>query len=184
MSTEIRVIEGETEDEIWQQVRPDFEGEELLGYNVILQTPNSAVELDIDIDLGGGFERGFEITRLVAKLPATNDFKFALHKEDFLDEIGKFFGMQDVKLGYEDFDKHVVVKTNDEARIKELFADEQLRLFVLSLEEDFNLSLSKDHEEKVLALEIEKGITDVTVLQKLHGWFLQLLDAVRRDIGI
>lgn len=178
MSTEIRVIEGQTEEDIWQQVRPDFEGEELLGYNVLLKTPNTAVELDVDIDLGGGFEGGFEITRLIAKLPADNDFKFALHKEDFLDEIGKFFGMQDVKLGYEDFDRHVVVKTNDEARIKQLFADEQLRLFVLSLEEDYNLSLSKDHEEKVLALEIEKGITDVSALQKIYSQFVQLLNAV------
>ena len=179
MSTELRVVKGQTEEEIWQQVRPDFEGEELLGYNVLLETPNSLVKVDVDIDLGGGFEGGFEITRMVSKIPATNDFKFALHKEDFLDEIGKFFGMQDVKLGYEDFDKHVVVKTNDEARIKELLADDQLRLFVLSLNEDFNFSLSHDHEEKVLALEIEKGITDVSALQKLHAGFVQVLGKVQ-----
>ncbi|MCY7422522.1 MAG: hypothetical protein LH478_12360, partial [Chitinophagaceae bacterium] len=130
MSTELRVIKGETEDEIWQQVRSDFEGEDLLGYNALLEGANHIVELDIDIDLGGGFEGGYEITRFISKLPVADDFKFALHKEDFLDEIGKFFGMQDIKLGYVDFDKHVIVKTNDEARIKELFSDEQLRLFV------------------------------------------------------
>ena len=179
MSSELKIIKGQNEEEIWQQVRPDFEGEELLGYNVLLETPTSLVELDVDIDLGGGFEGGFEITRMVSKIPATNDFKFALHKEDFLDEIGKFFGMQDVKLGYEDFDKHVVVKTNDEARIKALFADEQLRLFVLSLNEDFNFSLSYNHEEKVLALEVEKGITDVAALQRLHARFVQVLERVQ-----
>ena len=179
MSSELKIIKGQNEEEIWHQVRTDFEGEELLGYNVLLETPTSLVELDVDIDLGGGFEGGFEITRMVSKIPATNDFKFALHKEDFLDEIGKFFGMQDVKLGYEDFDKHVVVKTNDEARIKALFADEQLRLFVLALNEDFNFSLSYNHEEKVLALEVEKGITDVAALQKLHAGFVQVLERVQ-----
>lgn len=179
MSTELKIIKGETLEAMWQQVRTDFEGEDLLGYHVLLDNGNTVVELDVDIDLGGGFEGGYEITRFISKLPGTNDFKFALHKEDFLDEIGKFFGMQDIKLGYNDFDKHVVVKTNDEARTKQLFADEQLRSFVLAIEDDFTLSLSTSHMEKVLALEIEKGITDVAFLQKIYGWFVQLLKEVR-----
>ena len=179
MSTELKVIKGETPDAMWQQVRTNFEGEDLLGYHVLLDNGNTVVELDVDIDLGGGFEGGYEITRFISRLPGTNDSKFALHKEDFLDEIGKFFGMQDIKLGYDDFDKHVVVKTNDEARTKQLFADEQLRSFVLAIEDDFTLSLSTSHMEKVLALEIEKGITDVTFLQKIYGWFVQLLNEVR-----
>ena len=179
MSTELKVIKGETPEAMWQQVRKDFEGEDLLGYHVLLDNGNTVVELDVDIDLGGGFEGGYEITRFISRLPGTNDFKFALHKEDFLDEIGKFFGMQDIKLGYDDFDKHVVVKTNDEARTKQLFADEQLRSFVLAIEDDFTLSLSTSHMEKVLALEIEKGITDVAFLQKIYGWFVQLLKEVR-----
>ena len=179
MSTELKVIKGETPEAMWQQVRKDFEGEDLLGYHVLLDNGNTVVELDVDIDLGGGFEGGYEITRFISRLPGTNDFKFALHKEDFLDEIGKFFGMQDIKLGYDDFDKHVVVKTNDEARTKQLFADEQLRSFVLAIEDDFTLSLSTSHMEKVLALEIEKGITDVAFLQKIYGWFVQLLNEVR-----
>ena len=179
MSTELKVIKGETPEAMWQQVRKDFEGEDLLGYHVLLDNGNTVVELDVDIDLGGGFEGGYEITRFISRLPGTNDFKFALHKEDFLDEIGKFFGMQDIKLGYDDFDKHVVVKTNDEARTKQLFADEQLRSFVLAIEDDFTLSLSTSHLEKVLALEIEKGITDVAFLQKIYGWFVQLLKEVR-----
>lgn len=45
MNTELRVIKAQTEDEIWHQVRPDFEGEELLEYNVLLETPTSLVEL-------------------------------------------------------------------------------------------------------------------------------------------
>ena len=179
MSTELKVIKGETPEAMWQQVRTNFEGEDLLGYHVLLDNGNTVVELDVDIDLGGGFEGGYEITRFISRLPGTNDFKFALHKEDFLDEIGKFFGMQDIKLGYDDFDKHVVVKTNDEARTKQLFADEQLRSFVLAIEDDFTLSLSTSHMEKVLALEIEKGITDVAFLQKIYGWFVQLLNEVR-----
>ena len=179
MSTELKVIKGETPEAMWQQVRKDFEGEDLLGYHVLLNNGNTVVELDVDIDLGGGFEGGYEITRFISRLPGTNDFKFALHKEDFLDEIGKFFGMQDIKLGFDDFDKHVVVKTNDEARTKQLFADEQLRFFVLAIEDDFTMSLSTSHMEKVLALEIEKGITDVAFLQKIYGWFVQLLNEVR-----
>ena len=49
----------------------------------------------------------------------------------------------------------------------------------MSLNEDFNFSLSHDHEEKVLALEIEKGITDVSALQKLHAGFVQVLGKVQ-----
>ena len=183
MSTEVKVIKGETVESMWQQVRSDFEGEDLLGYHVLLDNGNHVVELDVDIDLGGGFEGGYEITRFISRLPGTNDFKFALHKEDFLDEIGKFFGMQDVKLCYEDFDKHVVVKTNDEARTKQLLSDETLRLFIVAFEDDFTLSLSKDHEEKVLAFEIEKGITDVAVLQKIYSQYVALLTALNKPLA-
>ena len=93
-------IKGSGEDEIWQQINDQFlQNSDPLEYTAIIEQENRKVILDIDIDLGGGFESGYETTSLTAPLHHTTDFKFAIHEEHFTDEIGKFFGMQDVVIG-------------------------------------------------------------------------------------
>lgn len=172
-------ISGNTEDEIWEQLTKDLVAEdELLEYNVVIQQGNRQLTLNIDIDLGGGFESGYETTTLVAPLQTTNDFRFAIHKEDFLDEVGKFFGMQDVVIGYSDLDKNVLIKTNDEARVKELFSVEGTRETFQSLTDDFTFALTMHDGKKVLEFSIERGITDATLLRKIYRAFYNVLSMV------
>ena len=65
-------IKGETEQQIWEQVSADFDkGNQLQSYNAVITQGNTRIILDIDIDLGGGFESGFSTTILF--------FEFALH---------------------------------------------------------------------------------------------------------
>jgi hypothetical protein len=94
-----KVITG-SEDEIWQQIAKDFNEEsDLLEYQALIEYENKRIFLSIDIDLGGGFEGGYESTMLRSQLQSTGDFRFAIHEESFIDEVGKFFGMQDVLIG-------------------------------------------------------------------------------------
>jgi hypothetical protein len=139
MATEPKIISG-NEDEIWQQITSDFREGDLLEYRAIIQQQNTRVLLDIDIDLGGGFEGGYESTMLRSPLKPNNNFRFAIHEEGFIDEVGKFFGMQDVVIGYPEFDKKVLIKANDEAKVKPLFADTSVREVFQSLD-DFTLEL-------------------------------------------
>lgn len=175
---ETRIISGSSEDELWLQVTSDLSAADVFEYDVILQQANRPVELNIDIDLGGGFEGGFELTTLKAPLTSTGDFRFALHKEHFLDEIGKFFGMQDVVTGYPGFDKHVVVKTNNEEKIKSIVADEGFRAFIQSLEEDFTFGTTTHDHKQLLEFTIEKGVTDPVMLRAMYHQFYAVLFAL------
>src|ERR1035437_2133762 len=87
--------------------------EQVLEYNPQILHNGRTILLSIDIDPGGGFESGFESTTLNCRLEHDPGFTFAIHHETFIDEVGKFFGMQDIATGYMEFDKKVVVKSDN-----------------------------------------------------------------------
>lgn len=178
------LIKGNSEDEIWQQITEEFnQNPDPLEFTAVIQHQGHRIILDIDIDLGGGFESGYETTTLTAPLATLTDFRFAIHEEHFTDEIGKFFGMQDVVLGYKEFDEKLVVRTNDETKVKEIFADESVRAVFQSLE-NFSFGIHTHHpahstqKEPFLELIIETGITDINKLQTIYRAFFSVLTAL------
>jgi hypothetical protein len=177
---EQRIISGTSEDEIWLQVEAGMSDASLLEYETVIEQGGHRVRINIDIDPGGGFEGGYELTTITAALMNERDFRFAIHHESFLDEIGKFLGMQDVEIGYPEFDKQLIVKTNNEQLAKYIFADENTRRTFQALT-DFSFGIthhrSGDEGEKVpfLELEIDRGITDSTELRQLYHAFFSVL---------
>lgn len=182
---EEKIISG-SEDEIWQQITGDLnEKDNLLAYNVVVEQEKRRVLLVIDIDLGGGFEGGYESTMLQAKLKSAEDFKFAIHDESFIDEIGKFFGMQDVVTGFQEFDKKVIIKSNDEIKVRALFSDTSVREVFQSLG-DFNFGIIMHHfggKEKSPCLELyaDRAETDPVWLQTIYRAFFKVLTSIDPD---
>lgn len=178
-----KIITGATEDEIWRQLTAQLTSrQDLLDYSVVIEHNSRRINLDIYIDLGGGFEGGFESTMLRTQLTTTDTFKFAVHHQGFIDEIGKFFGMQDVVIGYPDFDKALIIKTNDEAKVKTIFSDALVREVFQSLH-DFTFGIimhHADHHEKVPFLEFysDVAITTPTELRKIYSAFCKVLYAI------
>lgn len=171
----VKIINGTTADEVWQQVTTDFTGTDILDYAALLQQPNlPQILLELEIDLGGGFEGGYEMTRFSAPVAVENDFRFALHHESFLDKAGKLLGLEDKVIGYPEFDKALIIKTNDEQKIKAVFADDSTRLFFQSLE-DFNLHITHPEEGTRLELEVERAVTDIGILRTMYDAFSRVL---------
>lgn len=181
-----KIISGNTEQDVWSVIEEDLSNtNDVLNYDAVIRQGDKEVQLYIDIDLGGGFEGGSEFTQLLAPLPAGTDFRFAIHEEHFVDEIGKFFGMQDIATGYPDLDKHVIIKANNEETVKRLFADEDVRNVVLQLTEfDFGIHSHtiEDTDEKVpcLELNIDEGITDQAALRRIYHAFYAVLQEISR----
>lgn len=175
-----RHISGHNEEQVWTQVESDLSRDpDLLQYRAHLEQQNKTVLLDIDIDLGGGFEGGFATTIFSAHFANTRGFRFALHEEGFFDDLGKFFGMQDVETGHPDFDDRIIVKTNDEARTRSILASEEVRQVLLSLQ-DFSFEIvlpegASDLEDSTLELIIEEGITDPRRLRDIYHLFFSVL---------
>ncbi|MEJ6980145.1 hypothetical protein WG906_06770 [Pedobacter sp. P351] len=184
---ELKVISGNTPDEVWQNIGKDLEVDpNLIEYSVIIEHLGHSVTFDIDIDLGGGFEGGYTLTRFTSNLKRFDDFRFNLHRQDFVDSIGKLFGMEDILIGYPDFDKEIVVKSNDEERIKDILSLSEVRETIQTLP-DFNFhighhnSSNTEVESAFLELRIDDGITDPEKLRPIYNAFLMVLDKVDLD---
>ncbi len=116
---EEKVVTGTTEDEVWQTITADLNKEpDILEYSVAIEQQNRRILLDIDIDLGGGFEGGYESTMLRAPLRIAENFRFVVHHQGFIDEIGKFFGMEDVEIGYPELDKNLIIKKKHDHHLR------------------------------------------------------------------
>jgi hypothetical protein len=180
------IITGDTEQEVWNKVEAELAADDdLLTYNVVINQGGRPVELYVDIDLGGGFESGSEITQFSAVLKADSDFRFAIHEEDFLDSIGKFFGLEDVEIGYPELDERLVVKTNNAEKMSQIFANSEIRSLFTDLK-DFNFGIHTHDAEDAnsvhtyLDLDIEQGITDPQELRKLYHAFYTVLLALEQ----
>jgi hypothetical protein len=171
-------------DEIWQQITDELDSSDL-GYSFIINYEARKIFLEIDQDPGGGFESGYEYTKLRSRLEDPGEFRFALHHQGLLDEIGKFFGMQDIQTGYPEFDRKVVVKTNDAEKIKSVFAEEHTRKIVKELT-NFKFHITHDHLEKgkkdyFLELNIEEAITNMITLRQIFNAFYAVLARIEQD---
>ena len=69
------IVSGNTEEEIWQQINEQFTNNpEPLEYAVVVLQATKKIAIDIDIDLGGGFESGYETTTFTSPVKASSDF--------------------------------------------------------------------------------------------------------------
>jgi hypothetical protein len=171
----IKIISGSTAEDISRQLAQDVQGEELIGYHAVLRQDGLPdVLLDIEVDLGGGFEGGYEWTRFSAPVQVGDGFRFALHHESFLDKAGKLLGLEDKVIGYPDFDKEFIIKTNNEAKVKTVFEEASVRGYFQSLEA-FNLHIAHADGADRLELEIEQAITDATTLHAVYRAFANVL---------
>ena len=192
-----KIIQGIGED-IWNEVKADLDSISYpFVYNINIRENERSVFLNIEVDLGGGFESGFQSTSLTAPVPIqfttlasrlteNRNFRFAVHDEDFIDKVGKFFGMEDIKTGYPEFDKKLVVKTNDPEKVKELFANKETRDLFQSLG-GFNLHIANyDHDDRHSSLEltIDRAVTDAAQLHKIYIAFVRVLEVFEYRVSI
>lgn len=151
------------------------------------------VYLVIDIDPGGGFESGFELTSLSADIPTqftgftthlteSKHFQFSVHRQDMFDRIGKFFGMEDVETGHTEFDECFIIKTNQPELLKSVFNDTSIRQGILD-EKNSSLQLYPGNEDSntyTLEWMLSHAVFDVPRLKKMYNCFTKLIDAITK----
>ena len=190
-----KIIKAGEDGGIWEQISKDLRAMEFpFSYSASIQENDRTVFLNIEVDPGGGFESGFQTTSLTTPIPLqfttlssrlqsnNPELRFVLHNEDFIDKLGKFFGMEDVITGYEEFDNKLIVKTNDTVRIQAAFSDEATRSVFKTLGE-FNLHIAYyDQPEKHASLElnIDREITNTEELKKVYDAFVRVVDALEK----
>ncbi|MXV52248.1 hypothetical protein GS399_14815 [Pedobacter sp. HMF7647] len=175
---------GNTEDEVWTQLNSALvANNDSFQFHAEVNQAGKTTIIDVDIDPGGGFEGGYETTTLSAVVSPENDFRFAIHPESFVDEVGKFFGMEDIEIGYPEFDKKVIIKTNNAEKVKYAFKDSQVRSAIGNLT-NFTLGIvhytvpETDQKVPFLELRIEHGIMEPEALRTIYHVFYNVLTEI------
>lgn len=171
----IKHFAAENLDGFVEQVSRDFaSGTSLHDYHVTCQLGDHRLKLNIASSPGGSTEGGYESTSINAALLSGSNFNFVLYPEDFMITIGKFFGLQDIVLGYAEFDKNVVIKTNDAAKLTTVLAGEGTRKILQNLS-GFALKLESDDEGNTLDLSIQRALMDIKELNQVLAMFYEVL---------
>jgi hypothetical protein len=174
-------IVGNNLEEIWQQFNQDYISNDLHDYSTTIQVEDKSISLTTVSSPGGSEEGGYDTTTISAAIPADVNFRFAIQPEDFLNKIGKLFGMQDIKTGYAEFDDNVIVKTNDADTFKRIFGNNEIRQLFQSLS---GYSFKTTHTEKegdMLELYIQHSIRNSGELRKVFFAFCHVLLSLHKS---
>jgi hypothetical protein len=182
---DIKIVSGNTEQQVWAGVASTLQ-EDIFDYNLLIKQGKKQIKLHIGIDVGGGFEASSALTQLSAILSHKNTFKFAIHDKSFIDQVGKFFGMQDVEIGYPSLDKHLIIKTDNKEKVRHVFADADIQS-VFSTLESFDCGIYADTDENgkqhaYLELNIDEGINKPAQLRKIYHAFYKLLMNIEHQL--
>jgi len=66
-------------------------------------------------------------TRMRAPYVNADGLRFKISRKSIFTPIGKLLGMQDIEVGFPEFDEAFVIKGNNESQLRRLFANERLR---------------------------------------------------------
>jgi hypothetical protein len=181
--------------EIWQQFSSVHNGiylEGKYGNEDCVEIHYRGYEIVFDryihYQVVGGHSYDTEFTRIRAEFISTNGLKFQISRQGFIDRIGKIFGMQDVRIGNQEFDNKFVVKGNDEFQLKMLFSNDTL-VKLLQSQNDIQLEIIDKkgifdeiiHEDSSMIYYIsETKIEEQSQLERLLEIFKALIDELTK----
>ena len=127
----LRDLFGPSRDEIWQQFAAAVggsltEGGFMKGGSKV-QAAHGQWMVTLDNYVVSTGKSAVIFTRMRAPYVNPDGFQFTIYRRGIFSDLGKWLGMQDVNVGVPQFDADFVIKGNDEAKLRRLFADARLR---------------------------------------------------------
>jgi len=86
---------------------------------------------------------GKKQTRILLPFKYKSDFAFAIHNRNWIEDAQKTFGLQDIIVGFADFDRDFIIQGSEERTVKTLFANEPLR-DQITAQKEVRLGLYRD----------------------------------------
>jgi hypothetical protein len=184
----LRQLFGPSEEEIWRQLCTEMgaqyvEGGFWKGNKVQAQHGQWTVTLDTYTTTDSENHFSTTYTRIRAPYVNKDGFRFTIYRKGFFSGLGKLLGMQDVEVGYPEFDEAFIIQGNDETRLRAMFANPRIRQLI-EMQPDIHLTVKDDEgwfgtqfPEGVDELSFESGyINDVERLKSLYYLFAEVLN--------
>lgn len=178
---------GPSKKEVWAQMAQEVNGEyidegfwrggrlEVVYKNWVLNLDNYTVHTG---------KSSVTFTRMRAPFVNKDGLSFRIYYRGIFSDIGKLFGMQDIEIGIEEFDKIFIVQGNNEDRIVRLFSSFKIRemlsrqpaLMLQVVNEKGRFKPKSPEGKSALSFEVVGVIKDVERLKNLVELFKCVLD--------
>lgn len=187
----LRKLFGPSKEEIWRQLCAAIGAEYVQGgfwKGEKVQATHGEWTITLDTYAVSNGKTVIHFTRLRAPYVNPDRFRFTIYRRGLFSDIAKWFGMQDIVVGHEDFDRDFIIKGTDETKLRALFDNPMLReliaaqpkihLTVKDNEGFWGANFPSDTDE----LHFHAGgvIKDVERLKLLFELFAETLDQLCR----
>jgi hypothetical protein len=187
----LRELFGPSKDEVWRQlaaeISADFvDGGFWKGTKVKGQVKQWTVTLDTySVSTG---DTTIVFTRMRAPYVNRDGLRFKIYRKGWLSDLGKLLGMQDIEVGFPDFDEQFIIKGNNPIQIRQLFMSSAIRELIqaqpsitLEVKDDegwFGASFPEGVDE--LHFSVTGIIKDIDRLKELYELFAEVLNNLCR----
>jgi hypothetical protein len=140
--------------------------------------------------LGGGTPgvgRGGGSAQMRAAFISKDGFRFRIGIRTMIGGLVKLLGMQEIRISYPDFDRQYVIRSNDESKVRALFANPRIRELIELIPPRDMDTFEVNHWEKAPeeALQLQFYLrywlkSDVERLKSLYDLFVETLSELVR----
>lgn len=177
---------GPSKKEVWQQLAEKIHADYVnkgfwAGDRVEARVDNWIIVLDTYTVSTG--KSSITFTRMRAPFINLDNFYFKIYRAGIFSGLGKILGMEDISIGYEEFDEDFVIKSNNKEKVKQLFSNKIIRCLIQE-QPEINLEIKDDEgffsehfPEGVdeLYFQVAGIIKDIERLKELYEIFAEVL---------
>jgi hypothetical protein len=189
----LRTLFGPSKEEIWQQFCAETGGRIVDGgcwKGSKVEATHGQWIVTLDTHTVSTGKSSITYTRMRAPYVNPDGFRFIIYRKGIFSDIGKWLGMQDVTVGYPEFDEAFIIKGNDEQKLRRLFSSQtireltdaqpEIRFSVVDDEQRFWGSSGFPPDVDELHFQVVGVIKDVERLKRLYDLFSETLDELCR----
>lgn len=192
--TFLRSLFGPSTQEVWRQLCAEIGAQYVEGgfwKGDKVQASHGPWTITLDTYTVSTGKSSVTYTRMRAPFVDPEGFRFTVYRKGIFSEIGKWFGMQDIEIGDEVFDRDFILKSNEEPKLRELLGSSRIRelisqqpqiYFAVKDDEGFFCSSFPEGVDE-LYFQVVGIIKDVERLKLLYDLFAESLDQLCR-IGL
>lgn len=186
----IHKIFGPFKKDVWLQLAKDYDGiyrEGSWGESDKVCVYIEPWEIILDTFTRKSGKHSKTYTRIRAPFRNTDEFYFKIYHEYFFHKAAKYFGMQDIQIGDEEFDKLFIIKGNDEFKIQWMLDNQGVKDLLYQIknvhfeirgdEGVFSHSTYKQGADE-LYFSIGKVIKDIDELKRIFDLFALILNKI------